>query len=178
MIRRTRKTKDVQRDQSFDPPDFYKFRANQNNNKAKPPAIPQSTRSSNSAQNINNLINRSDAVKKSTQKEEEKVELQKERDRINKLVEQHIIHQQTQLEYQKNKSRQYARDLISQHNFTNQLKQKRQELDNIEYEKGLQTEQAYESRLREVLDRVDIQQSHPLRSKAMNSGSSSNGLIF
>lgn len=111
------------------------------------------------------------------EREAEKIELQKERDRINKLVEQHIIHQQTQLEYQKNKSRNYARDLISQHNFTNSLKEKRQELDNIEYEKGLQTEQAYESRLREVLDRVDIQQSHPLRSKAMN-GSSSNGLIF
>ena len=64
----------VQRDQSFDPPDFYKFRANQNKQVFEQNQTTKySSRSTNSAQNINDLLNRSNAVRRSTKKEEEKV---------------------------------------------------------------------------------------------------------
>jgi len=109
------------------------------------------------------------------QRDEEQAEIEKERERVNKFVNEHIVHQQAKLEYRKNKSRQYARDLIAQQNYTNSLRAKKIELDSVEYEKGLATEQAYESRLREVLERPDIQRSHPFR---QGETGSRNGLVF
>lgn len=110
---------------------------------------------------------------------EEQKDIERERERVNKFVHEHIVHQQAQVEYQKNKSRQYARDLISQQKYTHNLRAKKIELDNVEYEKGLQTEQAYESRLRHTLERPDIQKTHPFRRHVLSKNSSnSNPLIF
>ena len=56
------------------------------------------------------------------QRAEENREIERERERVNKFVHEHIAHQQARLEYQKNKSRQYARDLIAQQSYTNSLR--------------------------------------------------------
>jgi len=108
------------------------------------------------------------------EREEEKREAQRERERINKIMEEHVEYQRNHGAYIRNKNRQYSRDLLSQMEFQDSMQNRRKELDQREYENGLLTEQAYEARLREVLERRDIQQGHPLRRMA----DQQTGLIF
>merc|ERR1712042_258514 len=105
------------------------------------------------------------------ERQDERDETQRERARINKIIDEFAAHQQAQKEYTRNKNRNYARDVLCQAAHSDKLKAKRKDLDQKEYEEGLKTEQAYESRLREVLERPYIQKSHPLRMNALSKGS-------
>lgn len=105
-----------------------------------------------------------------TERKSEKLEIEKERQRINDITKQHALHQKQQLSAVKATNVKYAQNLKQQMSYNNMLKQRNRDLDHMEYENGLRTEQAYESRLREVLDRVDIQRAHPLRMKAIERG--------
>jgi len=109
------------------------------------------------------------------EREEEKREAQRERERIQKIMEEHNEYQRNNNAYIRNKNRQFSRDLLSQHAFQQDMSTRQQQLDQREYENGLLTEQAYEARLREVLERRDIQQGHPLRRMADRRGDT---LIF
>jgi hypothetical protein len=100
---------------------------------------------------------------KRKERNEEQAGQAKERERINKIMEEHATFQRSQFEYQRNKNRDYSSDLLSQMDFQESIREQQRELDKREYENGLLTEQAYEARLREVLERSDIQQGHPLR---------------
>ena len=105
----------------------------------------------------------------------EQQEQAKERERINKIMQEHATYQRSQFEYQRNKNRDYSSDLLAQMDYQKSIREQQNLLDKREYENGLLTEQAYEARLREVLERSDIQQGHPLRQIANQKG---NSLIF
>lgn len=100
------------------------------------------------------------------ERNEEKQEAQRERERIQTIMEEHNEYQRNHNAYIRNRNRQFSRNLLSQHAFQQDIVDRQKQLDQREYENGLLTEQAYEARLREVLERRDIQQGHPLRRMA------------
>lgn len=127
------------------------------------------------------------------EKRREKLELEIEREKINKIMGKHNEYQRSKNAYEANKAREYSNDLLAQidygqflktlfqHFFTcflylkkwcqkNKCQQRNRLLDAEEYNKGLKTEMNYESRLREICDRKDIQRVHPLRRHAIRSG--------
>jgi len=114
---------------------------------------------------------------KEKEREMEKAETAQERKRINDIIRQHASYQKSQEEYVRNKNRSYSRDLLCQVEHETNIRHQQRLLDQHEYENGLQTEQAYEARLREVLERRDIQQGHPLRQLA-SKNDQQNTLIF
>lgn len=120
-------------------------------------------------------VRKSQVADRQRERDEVKAETQRERVRINKIMRDHAKHQSEEHDYLKARNVKYASHLLAQKQYTQRLKKTVKDLDQKEYEDGLRTEQAYESRLREVLDRTDIQNAHPLRKKAAARGES---LIF